>query len=52
MIKISNLNLEPIFEKERKGDVLYSQADLSQTHTQLDWKAKTKLEDGLKVLMN
>ena len=52
MIKISNLELKPIFEESRKGDVLLSQADLSNTQKYLGWKAQTKLEDGLKILMN
>ena len=52
MIKISNLELKPIFEESRKGDVLLSQADLSNTQQYLGWKAETKLEDGLKSLMN
>ena len=52
MIKISSLDLKPIFEEARKGDVLSSQADLSNTQKHLGWKAQTRLEDGLKSLMN
>ena len=52
MIKIYNLELKPIFKESRKGDVLLSQADLSNTQKQLGWKARTRLEDGLKSLMN
>lgn len=52
MIKISNNDLKPIFEESRKGDVRLSQADISNTQKYLGWKAETKLEDGLKKLMN
>jgi UDP-glucose 4-epimerase len=52
MIKISNINLQPIFEKSRIGDVKLSQADISNTEKYLNWKAGIRLEDGLKKLIN
>ena len=52
MIKISNLDIKPIFQKPRKGDVLLSQADLVNTQKFLQWEAEKKLEDGLKILID
>ncbi len=52
MIKISNTDLQPVFEKSRIGDVKLSQADTSNTEKYLEWKAGIKLEDGLKKLIN
>ena len=52
LIKISNNEFKPIFEESRKGDIRLSQADISNTQKYLGWKAETKLEDGLKNLMN
>jgi UDP-glucose 4-epimerase len=40
--------LEPIFERERPGDIKYSFADISRAKEKLDFVAKTSLEDGLK----
>ena len=51
MIKISNTDLQPVFEKSRIGDVKLSQADMSNTEKHLKWKAGIKLEDGLKELI-
>jgi len=52
MIKISNYNIKPIFEKSRKGDVKLSLADISNTQKYLDWHSEIKLEDGLKKIMD
>ena len=52
MIKISNTNLQPVFEKPRIGDAKLSQADMHNTEKYLEWKADIKLEDGLKKLIN
>ena len=51
MIKISNIDLQPVFEKPRIGDAKLSQADMSNTEKHLKWKAGIKLEDGLKELI-
>ena len=52
MIEISNIKIKPIFEKNRTGDVILSQADITNTQKYLNWKSQIKLKDGLKILMN
>ena len=51
MIEISNVKIKPIFEKNREGDVILSQADITSTQKYLNWKSQIKLKDGLKILM-
>jgi UDP-glucose 4-epimerase len=41
-------NLEPIFEKERMGDIKYSFAEIKRAREKLDFEAKTQLQEGLK----
>ena len=48
MIKISELNLEPIIAEPLEGDVEKSHADISLAKRSLDWESKVKLEDWLK----
>jgi UDP-glucose 4-epimerase len=50
MIKISGLQIEPIFENERTGDIIKSQADISLAKNLINWEPKTQLEDGLKKI--
>ena len=52
MIKLSNNDFEPIFEKSLEGDVRMSQADITKTKNVLNWESKIKLEDGLSVIFN
>jgi len=52
MIKLSNIKIEPIFEKPAIGDIRLSQADISNVQKILGWHAETALEEGLKKLMN
>ena len=52
MIKISEIDLKPVFEESRKGDVKLSLADLSNTQKYLDWHSEIKLKDGLKKFMS
>jgi len=52
MIKLSNIKIEPIFEKPTIGDIRLSQADISNVQKILGWHAETALEEGLKKLMN
>jgi len=48
MIKISGLDLKPIYDKPRKGDIKKSYADISRAKKLLGWYPKTNLEEGLK----
>jgi len=52
MIKLSNNNFEPIFDKSLEGDVRMSQADTAKTKNVLNWESKIKLEEGLSVILN
>jgi len=47
MIEISNLKLEPQYEKALDGDVQSSQADTSLTESTLKWKYSMELKNGL-----
>lgn len=51
MIKLSNNNFNPIFEKALEGDVRMSMADITKAEEILGWKSKTKLEDGLSSIL-
>jgi UDP-glucose 4-epimerase len=48
MIKISELNLEPIIAEPLEGDVEKSHADISLSKRSLGWESEVKLEDWLK----
>ena len=50
MIKLSNNNFNPIFEKALEGDVRMSVADIIKSEEILGWKSKIKLKDGLSIL--
>jgi UDP-glucose 4-epimerase len=41
-------NLDPVFEKERMGDIKYSFADVHRAKEKLEFSAKTELREGLK----
>lgn len=51
MIDIFGLDLEPVYEDERKGDVKFAQVDISKATKSLGYVPKGKLEDMLRVLM-
>ena len=51
MIKLSNNNFNPIFEKALEGDVRMSMADITKAEEILGWKSKIKLEDGLSSIL-
>ncbi|MGB6462873.1 MAG: GDP-mannose 4,6-dehydratase [Nitrosotalea sp.] len=46
-IKHSKKNLKPIFQKEQKGNVRASQADISLAKRLLGWQPETKLEEWI-----
>ena len=48
MIEMSGLNLKPIYEEPRKGDIKKSNADISKAKELLKWNTKITLEEGLK----
>ena len=50
IIKISGLDLKPIYDKPRKGDIKKSYADISRAKKLLGWYPKTNLEEGLKKI--
>jgi len=53
LIELLNKNLKPeITYKFRKGDVRHCYADISKIKRKLGFKIETKLEDGLKKLIN
>lgn len=52
MIKISNLQIEPIFEAHVPGDIECSKADIGYAKNTLNWNPKIPLENGIKGLMN
>jgi UDP-glucose 4-epimerase len=51
MIRIFGLdNIEPIYREEKKGDILFSLADISRLKHILKTEAKTNIEDELKKI--
>jgi UDP-glucose 4-epimerase len=50
MIKMSELNLKPIYDEPRKGDIKKSNADISKAKELLKWDTKITLEEGLKEI--
>lgn len=51
MIEIFGLDVEPVYEDERKGDIKFAQVDISKARRSLGYAPGGKLEDVLKVLM-
>ncbi len=49
-IKYSGSNLQPIFQGQKEGNVLASQADISLAKKLLGWQPQTTLEDWIKNL--
>lgn len=49
IIMLSGQNLEPEYKPERAGDIKHSYADISKANSILGWRAKTDINDGLKV---
>jgi len=50
MIKMSGLDLKPIYDKPRKGDIKKSNADISKAKKLLGWNLKITLEEGLEKI--
>ena len=51
MIKISKLDLEPLFLDPLDGDIEKSQADITLSKQSFHWNAKTKLSDWLETII-
>lgn len=51
MIEIFGLDVEPVYEEERKGDVKFAQVDISKARKQLNYSPAGRLEQVLRVLM-
>jgi UDP-glucose 4-epimerase len=51
MIRISGLDLDPIYEEERSGDVRYSKADVTKSEDVLGFIASENLESTLELLV-
>jgi nucleoside-diphosphate-sugar epimerase len=52
VIKLSTNNFKPIFKEALEGDIKKSVANITNTNKFLEWKAKTKLEDGLSTILS
>jgi len=50
LISMSGLDLEPIHNKPRQGDIKKSYADISKATKLLGWSPETNLENGLKKI--
>jgi len=50
MIKLSGLDVKPIYDKPRKGDIKKSNADISKAKKLLRWTPNITLEEGLKKI--
>lgn len=51
MTDIFELDLDPVYEDERKGDVKFAKVDISKTRRSLGYAPQGKLEDMLATLM-
>jgi UDP-glucose 4-epimerase len=51
MIKIFGLDLEPVYEDERTGDIKLAQVDIERAKRRLGYSPQGKLEDILRVMM-
>jgi UDP-glucose 4-epimerase len=51
MIRISGLDLEPIYEEGRKGDMKLNQADVTKSENVLGFSASTNLESELGIMV-
>ena len=49
-IKIFDLDLEPVFEEPRRGDIVKSQADISRLETILGFMPSREIEPYLKQM--
>jgi UDP-glucose 4-epimerase len=49
-IKYSGLHIMPVFQDQKKGNVMTSQADISLARQLLGWKPQTTLEDWIESL--
>ena len=47
MIRLSGLDLKPVYDDPRQGDIKISQADINLAKELLEWTPKTSLEEGL-----
>lgn len=45
-------SVEPIYEKERSGDIQHSVADINRAIDELGWKPRTSLKEGLEKTIN
>jgi len=52
MIKLYKLELTPKYSKALLGDIKQSKADPKQMKDLIGWEYETKLEDGLKNMLN
>ena len=52
MIKLYKLELMPKYSKALSGDIKQSKADTKQMKDLIGWESETKLEDGLKNMLN
>jgi len=50
MIKMSGLDLKPIYDKPRRGDIKKSQADITLAKELLEWIPQITLEEGMKKI--
>ena len=50
IIQLSGLEIEPVHEKPREGDIKISHADVSLAQELIRWSPKTSLYDGLKQI--
>ena len=51
IISLSGMNVEPLYDKPRRGDPKMSTADITKAARVLGWKPKTSLEEGLRTML-
>ena len=52
MIRISKLQIEPIFKPEVPGDVKFSKSSIDHAKNKLNWNPEISLNEGLKEIIN
>ena len=48
--KITSIDLKPIYEKERIGDIKYSEASIDRAQKELNYLPTHGIEEGLEIL--
>lgn len=52
IISLSGMEMEPIYDRPRRGDPKMGAADITKAARMLGWRPRTSLEEGLRIMLN